>query len=146
MATINYNEISKYIYDDNMLGEGKEVMVYRYNDKVIKIFHNDRKTPIPRISDEGLIKLTEISLNCFNTPIDIVTMDNKIIGYTEKYLEEKEANFDNINFDLIKEDINILSENGFSIEDLFYNYIFTEDRLMFTDLTCYSYLKTDVEF
>jgi len=146
MATINYNEISKYINNDNIIGEGKEVTVYRYTDKVIKLFHSDRKTTIPRISDEGLIKLTEMTLNCFNTPIDIIYDEKRIVGYTEKYLEEKEIDFDNIQFDLIKEDLYTLSENGFSIEDLFYNYLFTEDGLVFNDLTCYSYLKTEVEF
>lgn len=143
---INYNNISEYIRNDNKIGEGKEVSVYYFNDKVIKMFHNDRKTPIKRISDEGLIKLTELSLNCFNMPIDIIINNNNIIGYTEKYLEEKDIDFDNIDFDLIKEDLYTLSDNGFCIEDLLYNYIFTEDKLYFTDLTSYSYLKTDVEF
>jgi len=146
MAKINYDEISKYIYDSNKVGAGKEVSVYYFFDKVIKIFYTNRKTTIKRISDEGLIKLTELNLNCFNTPIDIIYDGERIVGYTENYLEEKEINFSNINFDLIKEDLYTLSENGFCIEDLFYNYIFTEDKLVFNDLTCYSYLKTDVDF
>lgn len=143
---IQYSEISNYIKDNNKLGEGKEVSVYYYLDKVIKIFHADRKTPIKRISDTGLIKLTELPLICFNTPIDLIYDKDTLVGYTEKYLEAKENNFDNIDYDSIKQDLYTLSENGFCIEDLFYNYIFTEDRLYFTDLTCYSYIKTDVEF
>lgn len=143
---IQYSEISNYIKDNNKLGEGKEVSVYYYLDKVIKIFHADRKTPIKRISDTGLIKLTELPLICFNTPIDLIYDEDTLVGYTEKYLEAKENNFDNIDYDAIKQDLYILSENGFCIEDLFYNYIFTEDRLYFTDLTCYSYIKTDIEF
>ena len=93
-----------------------------------------------------MIELSKLSLDCFNTPIDIIYDGDKIVGYTEKYLEEKEPNFDLINFDLIKEDLYTLSENGFCIEDLFYNYIFTADKLYFNDLTSYSYLKTDIEF
>lgn len=143
---IQYSEISNYIKDDNKLGEGKEASVYYYLDKVIKIFHTDRKTSIKRISDTGLMKLTELPLLCFNTPIDLIYDEDTIVGYTEKYLEEKENNFDNIDYDSIKQDLYTLSENGFCIEDLFYNYIFTEDKLYFTDLTCYSYIKTDVEF
>jgi len=143
---INYSEISSYISDNNKIGEGKEVNVYYFGDKVIKIFHRERKTPIKRISDEGLIRLTELSLNCFNAPIDIIYEDGVIVGYTEVYLEEKEIDFDKINYDLIKEDLYALSNNGFCIEDLFYNYIFTEEGLYFNDLTSYSYLKTDVEF
>lgn len=146
MSKINYNELDNYICDSNKIGEGKEVSVYRCFDKVIKIFHNDRKTPIKRISDEGLIKLTELPLNCFNLPIDIIIDNEKIVGYTEKYLKEKEVNIDNIDFDLIKEDIYTLSDSGFSIEDLFYNYIFTHDKLLFNDLTSYNYLNTNVDF
>lgn len=143
---IQYSEISNYIKDNNKLGEGKEVSVYYYLDKVIKIFHTDRKTVIERISDTGLIKLTELPLICFNTPIDLIYDEDTLVGYTEKYLEAKENNFDNIDYDSIKQDLYTLSENGFCIEDLFYNYIFTEDKLYFTDLTCYSYVKTDVQF
>ena len=146
MGKINYSEISKYINDENKIGEGKEVNVYRYNDEVIKIFHQERKTSIKKISDQGLEKLSELSLNCFITPNNLIIINGAIIGYTEYYLEEKEINFDNINYDLIKEDICILSENGFTIEDLFYNYIFTSDKLYFNDLTSYGYIKTDVEF
>lgn len=146
MANINYNEISNFILDNNKIGSGKEVNVYLYGDKVIKLFYNERKTSIKRISDLGLIKLSELDLKCFNTPIDIIYDNGSIVGYTERYLEEKEIDFNKINYDLIKEDLYTLSNNGFCIEDLFYNYIFTDDKLVFNDLTCYSYLKTDVEF
>ena len=146
MTKINYNDIDQYINENNLVGFGKEVTVYKFGEKVIKIFHEERKTSIKRISDDGLEKLTEISLNCFLLPIDIIYNNEKIVGYTEKFVEEKEMNFDNIDFYLIKEDIITLSNNGFSIEDLFYNYIFTSDNLYFNDLTSYSYLKTDVDF
>lgn len=143
---INYSEISNYINETNKIGEGKEISAYHFLDKVIKIFHKDRKTPIKRISDMGLIKLTELPLICFNTPIDLIYDGGTLVGYTEKYLEEKGNDFDKIDYNSIKKDLYTLSENGFSIEDLFYNYIFTEDKLYFTDLTCYSYIKTDIDF
>lgn len=146
MTKIEYFAISKYITDDNKLGEGKECIVYYYGDKVIKLFHQQRKTTIPMISVQGINLLVDLKLNCFNTPIDIIYQDNVIVGYTEKFLEEKEINFDLIDYNDIKNDIIILSENGFSIEDLFYNYVFTDEKLYFFDLTCYKYIKTDVDF
>lgn len=146
MAYINYYELTKYIDENNKIGSGKETNVYNYQDKVIKIFHENRKTSIPRISNEGLIQLTTLSLNCFNQPIDIIYKDKDIVGYTERFLEEKEVNFNLIDFDGIKKDIVTLSENGFCIEDLFYNYMFTEEGIRFIDLTSYRYLKTDNEF
>lgn len=146
MASINYEEISRYIVDGNKLGEGKEATVYYYHDKVIKIFHKERKTSIPRISEEGLLKLTELTFHCFNKPIDIIYHHGTIVGYTEKFLEEKEINFDCINFDLIKQDLKTLSDNGFMMDDLFYNYIFTSENLYFSDLTCYRYVNTTEPF
>lgn len=146
MGKINYHDINRYITEDNKIGFGKEVSVYKYDNKVIKIFHQERKTAIKRISDAGLEKLMEMSLNCFLVPLDIIYDKEKIIGYTEKFIEEKEPNFNNIDFDLIKEDLITLSDNGFTIEDLFYNYMFTNDKLYFNDLTSYNYIKTDVDF
>lgn len=146
MARINYYELTKYIDDSNKIGDGKETKVYDYQDKVIKIFHKNRKTSTPRISDCGLIQLTRLSLKCFNLPIDIIYKDDDIVGFTEKFLKEIPTNFNLIDFDGIKNDVITLSENGFRIEDLFYNYMFTEEGLKFFDLTSYNYLNTNVEF
>ncbi len=146
MAKLNYDHLLQYINEANKIGTGKEVDVYQYQDKVIKLFHNERKTPIPRISDEGLIMLTKLELFCFNQPIDIIYQEDKIVGYTEMFLEEKEINVELIDFSDIKHDLITLSENGFCIEDLFYNYIFTDQKFVFNDLTSYHYLKTDIPF
>lgn len=146
MTKLQYYDLLQYINRNNKIGEGKEVDVYKYQDKVIKLFHAERKTPIPRMSDEGLIALTQLSFHCFQNPIDIIYREGKIVGYTELFLEEKEINFELIDFDGIKQDLITLSENGFCIEDLFYNYIFTDTKLLFNDLTSYHYLKTDVPF
>ena len=36
---VKYSDIEKYIREDNFLGKGEEVSVYRLKDKVIKIFY-----------------------------------------------------------------------------------------------------------
>lgn len=146
MGKIDYSSIQKFINSDYFLSEGKEVAVYHYNEKVIKIFHRERKTAIDRISDEGLIVLSQLNLNCFNTPIDIIMNGDEVVGYTENYLFEEEINQDSISFENIKEDLITLSDSGFCIEDLFYNYIFSNGNLWFTDLTCYRYIPTEVDF
>jgi len=76
----------------------------------------------------------------------IIYKDGILVGYTESFLEERECNLEFIDFDGIKADLITLSENGYVIEDLFYNYVFTDDGLVFFDLTSYHYLKTDVAF
>lgn len=57
MACIQYEDILPYISSDNQLGEGKESKVYSYQEKVIKLFKEERQTSIPRINDEGLLRL-----------------------------------------------------------------------------------------
>lgn len=143
---IDYLDIKNLITNENKIGSGKEVDVYLYGEKVIKIFHDERKTTIERISDNGLIKLSTMKLNFFNKPIDIIIYKGKIVGYTEKYLEEQEINYDNIDFEGIKQEIYLLSQNGFCLNDIFYNYIFSCKKMYFTDLTSYVYINTHVEF
>lgn len=143
---INYSDIDTFIIDNNKIGSGKEVDVYRYDSKVIKIFHKDRKSPIKRISDIGLEKLTTLDLDNFNTPIDLIILDGTIIGYTEKYLEEDKIDFSKINFSGIKDDIYTLSQNGFCLDDIYYNYIFTSNGFYFNDMTSYTYINTNEEF
>lgn len=143
---INYSDIDSFIIDSNKIGSGKEVDVYRYDLKVIKIFHKDRKSPIKRISYIGLEKLTTLDLNNFNTPIDLIVLDGTIIGYTEKYLEEDEIDFSKIDFTGIKDDIYTLSQNGFCLDDICYNYIFASNGFYFNDMTSYTYINTNEEF
>lgn len=131
---------------DKKMGEGKESLVYDYDDKVIKIFKDkeERTSPFKRISDEGLIKLKTLPLKHFNKPIDIIYENNKIIGYTENKLEIKDLN-ENLSQDIldeIKEDIITLSYNGIKIEDIFYNYT-SSNNFMFFDMTSYSYIDSN---
>lgn len=147
MARINISDVEKYLTQDNKLSDdGKEVIVYYYEDKVIKLFKKDRTSPFKRISDDGLIKLSELKLECFNTPVDIIYDNETLVGYTEKFLIETEKDTSKIDFAAIKRDLYALSENGFSIEDLFYNYYFTIDGLVFNDLTSYGYIKTSKDY
>lgn len=143
MTQLDINSIKNYINDANMIDSGKEVDVYSYNAKVIKIFHKERKTDIHRINDEGLKVLSYLPLQVFNKPIDLIHDKNDIIGYTENKLSEEELDKDHINYDEIYNDIVLLSLNGFRIEDIFYNYIYSNNRLYFTDLTCFDYINTD---
>ncbi len=146
MAILEYDTIKSLCNPTNQLGSGKEVDVYHYQDKVIKLFHQERKTTLPRISDQGLIALSNVTLNCFLTPEDVIVQDEEIVGYTEDFIEEKDIQIENIPYDEIKADIETLSEQGFVLEDIFYNYLFTADKMVFNDLTCCRYIHTDNSF
>lgn len=146
MKKICYEEIKDFIQDQYKIGAGKEVNVYPFFEKVIKIFHSERKTTLDPISEDGLIQLANLTLKCFNTPIDLVMDGDRIVGYTEVFLEEQEFDPSHIDFQAIKEDLVTLSNAGFRIVDLFYNYIDSNGRVYFTDLTCYQYVPVKVDF
>ncbi len=143
---MTYDSIKSFISEENVIGRGKEVTVYRYHNKVIKIFHLKRLSDFKRISNEGLIKLTELDLKVFNKPIDIIYEEQQIVGYTEKYLEEEDVDVEVIDYEKIKEDLLCLSLQGFYLNDIFYNYIFSGGGVYFTDLTSYQYIHTEVDF
>lgn len=148
MKEINLNEISNLITSENYYDEGKEVKCYLNGDEIIKIFHSDRKSGLPMISKDGFEKFMDLPLKHFNKPTAIIYDNDKIVGYKEKKLDFE--NFDinklDINYFIemlseIKEDIRILSDNGFQLEDLFYNYTFSSGNIIFYDFTSYKYVN-----
>ncbi len=66
-----------------------------------------------------------MNLNVFNKPLDLIYENQQIVGYTERYLEEEEVNVGGIDYEKIKEDLLCLSNHGFYLNDIFYNYIFS---------------------
>lgn len=141
-------ECNEYINSENLIGHGKEGNTYRISNKVIKIFHKERKSPIPITSDEGLRKLTKLNLACFNNPIDVIEDNGKIIGTIENYIENQELTKEDIasSLDDLHEDIKVLSDNGFTIEDMYYNYTCSNGKLKFFDMTSYQYINTKIPF
>lgn len=145
MAFVNYSDIKNSLSSQNFIGSGKEGNVYFIDDQIIKIFHENRKSGLDRISDEGLIQLCNLKLETFNVPNNLV-VDDKICGTIEDVIMEEELDESKIDFAKIKDDLITLSENGFTINDLFYNYMGVDDGIRFYDLTSYKYIKTDNEF
>lgn len=139
-------EVKGFINDNNLLGQGSEVSVYNYDDQVIKIFHQERKTAIERMSDEGLVKLLTLNLRTFNTPIEMIYDNGKIVGYTEKKLNDEELNLDTIDYESLHDDIITLSNNGYRLQDFYYNYMVSDGNFYFTDLTCFKYQDVKVDF
>ena len=142
---MEYKDIKNKINKNNYINAGKEVEVYKVNDNVIKIFHKDRKSGLEFISEDGLKKLTKLKLNCFNNPKELIYDNDKIVGYTEDYIEDNYLNIELLknNLDLLYEDILTLSQNGFIINDLQYNYLSNNNTFKFIDMTSYNYINVD---
>ena len=146
MNKIDYKEIEQYINEDNVIGKGKEVTCYDYGDSVIKLFSSNRTSPYKLISIDGIIKLNILPLKYFNKPDELIVENGEVIGYTEDKLIKSEIDKDNIDYEGIKSDIICLSDNGFKIQDLYYNYIIHDGEFHFIDLTSYIYIPTEEEF
>ncbi len=142
MNKIDYETIEQYINEDNIIGKGKEVTCYDYGNSVIKIFSSNRTSPYKLISIDGIIKLNSLPLY-FNKPDSLIVKDDEVIGYTEDKLVKSELDKNNIDYEGIKEDIICLSDNGFRIKDLYYNYIIHDSEFHFIDLTSYIYIPTE---
>ncbi|MEE3342850.1 MAG: hypothetical protein VZS44_02030 [Bacilli bacterium] len=140
---MEYNSIKNKLTKENIIGEGKEIVSYKIDNNIIKIFHKDRKSGLDIISREGLEKLTRLNLNCFNTPKELIYENGQVVGYIEDYIEDNFLNKELLkdNLDLLYEDIITLSENGFIINDIQYNYLSNNKTFKFIDMTSYNYFN-----
>ena len=138
---------------NNKISFGKEVDCFELNNKIIKIFKETRQSPLKKMSDEGLEKLSKLNLKHFNLPKEyIYDENNNIVGYVEDKLQIENYNtkFDQNyfleNLDELKDDIRILSDNGYKLEDIMYNYTFNNGNIIFFDLTSYEYINVKNDF
>ena len=93
---MQYSNIKDKLNNETYIAEGKEVKCYDAYGKVIKIFHDERKSGLEMMSQEGLKKLSTLKLKHFNVPTEFVyDEDGNIIGYAEEKLEFEIPNFNN---------------------------------------------------
>ncbi|MBR3161646.1 MAG: hypothetical protein IKF19_02830 [Bacilli bacterium] len=140
-----YNQIIKHLHKENIIGKGKEITAYKVKNQVIKEFHKNRLSPLKLINQEGLKKLTTLDLKCFNNPKELIYDKDIIVGYTEDYIKDDYLNIEFLkdNLDLLYEDIITLSNNGFIINDIQYNYLSNDNTFKFIDMTSYEYIDID---
>ena len=142
---MEYIKIIKDLQKENIIGTGKEITAYKIDNQVIKIFHKDRLSSLKLIKQDGLKKLTTLTLNCFNKPNELIYNKDKIVGYTENYIKDDYLNLEFLkdNLDQLHEDMITLSNNGFTISDIQYNYLSNDSTFKFIDMTSYEYIDID---
>lgn len=146
MKKLNINDIKSKLNEENIIGEGKEAIVYDDSDRVIKILKENRTSPFETMSIEGLERLSELDLKHFNTPIDLIFEGGELKGYTEKKLEIKDIESLSMQvLDELKYDVNVLSMNGYKMNDILYNYT-SDNNFQFYDLTSYTYTNTNSDY
>lgn len=143
---MKYIDIKSKLLDK--ISSGKEVDCYEMGNNIVKIFKENRESTLKRMSDEGLEKLSKLNLKHFNLPKEFIYDENKnIVGYIEDKLEIKnydkdyDLNYFIENLQELKQDIIILSNNGYKMEDIMYNYTFNKGNITFFDLTSYEYMN-----
>ena len=141
-------DVMPYRFSDNVVGSGSEGIVYSYIDnKLIKMFYTCGRCNLERISDKGLEIMSTLPLKTFSKPIDIIYDDTgKVVGYTKENIEDQELDVNNIDYDQIYEDIRILSDNGFKIEDICYNYMYSNNNIHFIDISSFMYIEPRNEY
>ena len=134
-----YSYNSEDLYD-LCIGEGTEGFVYKINNSAVKIYHKYSRKE--RLDENTCILLSKINTKRILLPRKLVyNVNNKFIGYTTDF--HQKYSLENIKrmklkslkneLELIKKDIEILSKNDISLDDLFIDNIILSDGLYFID-------------
>lgn len=139
--------------DDDYLGSGMEVNVYKVKNKVVKLYKNYCKKI--RLTKEDCDRLTKIKTKRILLPT--TTLEDKkgnMIGYKMKYISDLgkdsffKLNKENLTkeLELLEEDINILSDNSIHIRDLGYMNTVYHNGLYLIDSGSYDILKQSSKY
>lgn len=158
MDNVNLEEIEIFLNDETYLASGKEGNVYRLGNEVVKIFYEENNDSFERLDDNRLRLLASLNLKAFNNINGFVESCKngikKIVGSKEKYLEHEQFQIEHLysnekrynlfeSLDDIKDDIKLLSSNGFIILEIDNDYFYKDGRISFSDMT--SYMQEDVK-
>ena len=125
---------------DNYIDEGSEVEVFRFDDKVFKLYKPYCNKG--RLDENTINKLKNINTKRIIMPDNTIKdSSSKLIGYTMPYIDSYGIDgFKNIKIknlidelNIIKNDLLILSKNKIDIEDIHIGNILLGDGLYFVD-------------
>lgn len=148
--TINL-ELNKMI----IIGEGKEGVVYKYNNnECIKIFNGNRNNgQLLKINEEKFKLFTELKTDRIILPSNLLyDINNQIVGYLMKYINDRfdidyirNKNISFITSELkdLKKDIEILNDNDILINDLKPSHLLYNNGFYLIDSSLYSNYQYD---
>ena len=137
-----------------IIGEGKEGIVYKYNNECIKIFNSKRNNgELLDINEEKFIFFTKLETNNIILPRKLLyNRQNKIEGYIMPYIELdfdlnniRSKNINEIISELkqLKKDIDLLNKNDILINDLKYSHLLYNNGFYLIDSSLYSKYQYD---
>ena len=125
------------------IGSGDEGIAYLVNnDLVIKKIINQHYD----YDINAIITNDDFDLKSFAFPIELYAIDNKLVGYSSKYVPSviNEDDILTIDFDIfmkayiqIKKDMQILNENKIIVKDLLENIVYNNKDLVAIDTCSY---------
>ena len=146
----------KYIVE---LGYGSQGITYHDKklNKAIKVYHevfDDEMSYLTKNKEETL-KFNQAVNNTYIFPDDVLMLNDKIVGYTSKFVSGKNLQYINpltININnlmqslkQVKEDTKLISENKIKSYDVMYNIMYKNGRLYVVDTLEYGINKTSYE-
>ena len=146
----------KYIIE---LGYGSQGITYHDKklNKAIKVYHevfDDEMSYLTKNKEETL-KFNQAVNNTYIFPDDVLMLNDKIVGYTSKFVSGKNLQYINpltININnlmqslkQVKEDTKLISENKIKSYDVMYNIMYKNGRLYVVDTLEYGINKTSYE-
>ncbi len=137
-----------------IIGEGKEGIVYKYNNECIKIFNSKRNNgELLDINEEKFIFFTKLETNNIILPRKLLyNRQNQIEGYIMPYIESdfdlnniRSKNINEIIEELneLKKDIDLLNKNDILINDLKYSHLLYNNGFYLIDSSLYSKYQYD---
>lgn len=138
-----------------LLGSGSQGRVYynKNNHMVYKIYEEVFDEYFDEysfnISEEDVLQFSHLKNSTYYFPIEVIKLENRIIGYTSKYFNGKllcDTNPLLIKYDDFEkacldvyEDINYLSNNNVLTFDVMYNIMYGNKKIRIIDTDEYSY-------
>lgn len=155
MEFYSVQDLKNFLFKQKFLGSGSQgsCFVNFERDTVYKIFNAfliDEEDPY--YSYEDIMGFSFVKNGSFVWPVDIIKVDNMIVGYTMLYVNSTDlfrVNPLKINLNLFRkfigktyEDINLITSRDIKIYDLLYNIMLGEDGFKVVDTLEYSSGKT----
>jgi len=141
----NGSEVEYILSKENMINNGTQGCIYRYNaDKCIKIYNDNAMKYDNRFNPEIFNIFRNLSLPGIYKLYELLYSDpslNNVIGYMMKYYEKSSENilympinYTVNNLNMLIKSIEILTNEGLLLKDLYYsNVVVGESRIILID-------------
>lgn len=151
MEFTSKNKFNMYLSNLTYLGEGSQGVCYLdpFMKQVIKVFQTYFLKESSLYNEEDILKFSHIKNSTILWPIDVIKINNQVIGYLTSYKKMNNLYKINpllVNLDLLTmaiykvfEDIKTVSDMGVRLYDVYYNILYKRGKIYIIDTLEYSF-------